>query len=246
MNIKLLFLTCLTIISLCSSSFAQSNLPDKIIPFTYNLVITYQKGLYGLKESGAEGKEIIPAKYSSYTIHDFDTSLGISVVEFAGNKLASKYFTSGKKEITGAVFTELVQAYNFKKNIAASTTTNNYLPDTAASLSSIKADSVNDNVTFAKVQTDPWFRSEQKDAATYIKEQINKTKKTSTVKDKGFVTISFVVEKNGSISTPSVTNSSSKELSKLSLDILQKMPDWQPAVQGGRAVRALHKISFEW
>ncbi|MCG2615276.1 energy transducer TonB [Terrimonas sp. NA20] len=245
MNIKHLLIASLAIVTLNLSSLAQSYLPDRIIPFTYDLVVQYKKGLYGLKEAGAEGKEMLPAKYHSYTIHDFNTSLGISVIEFNGTKLATKYFTSGRKEITDSIYKELVHAHNFKEQIAGTVSTRNSSPDTDTSNSSA-SDSVAENATFAKVQTDPWFRSGQKDAATYINEEINNAKKNSPVKDKGVVTISFVVEKDGSISAPSVTKSSSDELSKLSLGILQKMPVWQPAVQGGRAVRALHKLSFEW
>ncbi|MET0466947.1 MAG: energy transducer TonB [Chitinophagaceae bacterium] len=245
MTIKHLLTASLAITTLSLSSFAQSYLPDKIIPFTYDLVIQYKKGLYGLKEAGPEGKEILPVKYHSYTIHDFDKTLAVSVIEFNGTKLATKYFTSGRKEITASMYKELVHAHNFKEQIAGTVTMRNASPDTITANSSA-ADSVAENATLAKVQTDPWFRSGQKDATTYIKEEINNAKKNSLVKDSGLVTISFVVEKDGSISAPSVTKSSSEELSKLSLGIIQKMPVWQPAVQGGSAVRALHKLSFEW
>ncbi len=235
--------TSILVFSFCS--FAQKNLPDKIIPFTYNLLITYQKGLYGLKETGSEGKEIIPAKYSSYTIHDFDKTLAISVIEFNGNKLPKKYITSGKKEITDEEYMEIVRAHTFKVRIS----TNPYssydsVPKTASEVT--VADSLDDNVTFQKVITAPWFRFENQDAVTYIKSQINKSRDSLKLKDKGLVTISFIVEKDGTVSTPAVIVNPSEKLSKLSLDILQRMPKWQPAVQGGRAVRDRQKLDFEW
>jgi hypothetical protein len=102
------------------------------------------------------------------------------------------------------------------------------------------------NLTFEKVETGTWFRTGDKNAALYISEEINKAKRSSKIKETGLVTLSFIIEKNGSISSTTVKNSSSEKLTKLSLDILAKMPKWKPALQGGKQVRMMHKLNFQW
>lgn len=48
--------------------------------------------------------------------------------------------------------------------------------------------------------------------------------------------IYFVVEKNGSIDDVKVVEGASDELNKLAADLITKMPNWTPGMQGGKAI----------
>ena len=58
----------------------------------------------------------------------------------------------------------------------------------------------------------------------------------------GLVTVSFVVEKDGSISGAKVIRSVDPSLDKEALRIIRSMPRWTPGKQDGKPVRVKYTI----
>ena len=58
----------------------------------------------------------------------------------------------------------------------------------------------------------------------------------------GRVTLSFVVERDGSIAQIEVMRSPAEELSKESIRVVQTMPKWKPGKQRGKAVRVKYVL----
>ena len=54
----------------------------------------------------------------------------------------------------------------------------------------------------------------------------------------GRVTVSFVVERDGSIVDVQVLRSPNEHLSEEAVRVVKLMPKWEPAKQGNRAVRS--------
>ena len=58
----------------------------------------------------------------------------------------------------------------------------------------------------------------------------------------GLVIVSFVVEKDGSISGAKVKRSVDPSLDKEALRIIRSMPRWTPGKQGGKPVRVKYTV----
>lgn len=63
---------------------------------------------------------------------------------------------------------------------------------------------------------------------------------------KGLVVVSFIVEKDGSISSPQVVRSADKGLDQEALRVVQNMPTWIPGKQKGIPVRVQFNIPFRF
>jgi protein TonB len=60
--------------------------------------------------------------------------------------------------------------------------------------------------------------------------------------EKGRVVVSFIVEKDGSITDPKIKSSVSPSIDGEALRVIMTMPKWNPAVKNGKTVRTRRQI----
>ena len=58
----------------------------------------------------------------------------------------------------------------------------------------------------------------------------------------GRVVVRFIVEKDGSVSNPEISNSVDKDLDKEAMRLVNKMPKWQPAKKNGLPARSYYNL----
>ena len=67
------------------------------------------------------------------------------------------------------------------------------------------------------------------------------------MKEKGVVIIQFIVEKDGSISSPTIARSFKAELDTLSLNLVSNMPKWIPGeADNGNKVRCKYSVPIQF
>ncbi|HYF31248.1 MAG TPA: energy transducer TonB [Chitinophagaceae bacterium] len=83
--------------------------------------------------------------------------------------------------------------------------------------------------------------------ARYLSENLRYPKEAVRKKIEGAVTISFIVSKEGKITDVTVVKSAHPLLDKEALRLIQNSPNWTPAEQGGRPVKAYKRqtITFK-
>jgi outer membrane receptor for Fe3+-dicitrate len=111
--------------------------------------------------------------------------------------------------------------------------------------------SVDDNSpVFNEVEIAPKFPGGEAAMNDYVKKQVKANEQfAGNKKDfSGSCAIRFIVDKYGKLSNYAVVNSTATTNSKLAslvIEILQKGPSWNPALQNGNKVRAFHEIVFK-
>jgi len=78
----------------------------------------------------------------------------------------------------------------------------------------------------------------------FMKYMIKYTNHQYNSSDAGKVTLSFVVEKDGSLTEPKIVHSLNTEADGITIQVLKDYNQkWKPAVQNGQPVRVLYTIS---
>ena len=88
----------------------------------------------------------------------------------------------------------------------------------------------------------PSFRGGQKALMAYLAENVQYPKDMEDTCAQGRVVVSFVVERDGSITEPKVVSSVSQALDKEALRVVNAMPKWMPGKQNGNAVRVKYVL----
>ncbi len=109
----------------------------------------------------------------------------------------------------------------------------------------VKQDTVskleNNNVSFGGAGIDPRFPGGEDALKAFLNKNLH-----ATTNVKGRVMVSFVVEKDGSLTGFMVLKGLGKEADVEAIRVLKAMPDWQPAIQSGHVVRVAYvmPVSF--
>jgi protein TonB len=82
--------------------------------------------------------------------------------------------------------------------------------------------------------------------AKWLHENLTYPENASKMRDQGKVFLSFVVEKDGSITNLKVERGISKDLDQEAKRVVSKMPNWMPGESKGRAVRARCRIPINF
>lgn len=93
---------------------------------------------------------------------------------------------------------------------------------------------------YTSVETVPKFPGGMQKFYEYISENLKTEKFTDDYAGK--VIVSFVVERDGSLTDIKVARSVSAAADAFALKLLKKSPKWQPGTQGGRAVRVAYAV----
>jgi len=95
---------------------------------------------------------------------------------------------------------------------------------------------------YTAVQTPPAFPGGPDAFTAYITKNIRYPKIAEQNKTKGRVIVSFVVEKDGTLSNFKVVRGISKELNEEALRVLSTSPAWKPGMQNNEAVRVQYTV----
>jgi TonB-dependent SusC/RagA subfamily outer membrane receptor len=106
-----------------------------------------------------------------------------------------------------------------------------------------------DSKLFTQVEILPKFPSGEDAMYNYIKKQVSSNEIFLKEKNtfSGNCTVRFIVDKYGRLSNFSVENTpapANNKLAQLVIEILQKGPAWNPALQNGNKVKAVREITF--
>ena len=116
-----------------------------------------------------------------------------------------------------------------------------FLYNCSAQTDTIKRVSVNDlNKTFARVVKEAQFPGGQRGWITFLQENLEYPAKARRKKIEGTVVVTFMINKDGTISDIQVA-SGPEELREAATNVIKKSPNWIPASQDGKKVRSYKK-----
>ncbi len=96
---------------------------------------------------------------------------------------------------------------------------------------------------FIRVEEMPEF---QGNLMNWLHENIKYPASAQQKKTEGKVVVSFIIEKDGSVSEAKITKSVSPELDKEALRLINSMPKWKPGKQRGQFVRVSYTLPIEF
>ena len=99
-----------------------------------------------------------------------------------------------------------------------------------------------DNTVFISVEQMPEFPGGKNAMMEYIQKKLVYPSAAVQNGVQGRVVVSFIIEKDGSISNTTVLKGVDSHLDKEALRIIKSMPKWKPAMQSGKYVR--YKYTF--
>ena len=99
-----------------------------------------------------------------------------------------------------------------------------------------------DGKIYTVVNQQPDFPGGEAAIMAFIKKNLKYPASASENGIQGRVTLSFVVEKDGSISNIEILRSPAEELSQEAIRIVKSMPKWKPGVLKGEKVRVKYVL----
>jgi len=109
------------------------------------------------------------------------------------------------------------------------------------SISQIKAQDV-----YRKVDVMPEFVGGQTALNQFITQNITWPKASNDAVKEGTVYVTFIVEKDGSITQIKAVKSIGESFEKEAENVVKKMPKWTPGKNGGQAVRVMLSLPIEF
>jgi len=103
---------------------------------------------------------------------------------------------------------------------------------------------VDPNQVFAAVEVEPHFKGRAGAFNTFLASIIKFPAVDRTNGTQGKVIVTFVVEKDGSLSDIKALRSPSRTMADAAIEAIQQSPKWVPGIQNGRPVRVQYTISF--
>lgn len=95
---------------------------------------------------------------------------------------------------------------------------------------------------FVVVEKQPEFPGGQDQLMKFLSQNIKYPVKAQEKKMQGRTVVSYVVEKDGSISDVQIVRSSSKLLDEEAIRVVKQMPRWKPGMQDGEKVRVRYTL----
>lgn len=173
---------------------------------------------------------------SSATISNSKT---ISIV----NKKAEQVFLAPASAIPAAVLSDSIKAHN---NASGSTDVINYTGKMEAPSSAVDTVPAKRNIVFTSVEKVPEFPGGLEAFSRYLGRNIRYPAVDRENGVQGRVIISFVVEKDGSLSDIHVTRGVAEAIDKEALRVMAASPTWKPGLQNGKRVRVLYSVPISF
>ena len=102
------------------------------------------------------------------------------------------------------------------------------------------------SVVFEVVEQMPKFPGGDAALMQFLSSTIKYPKDAMEQKKQGRVLVTFVVEKDGSVSDTKIVKSVSPSLDEEALRVINAMPKWEPGMQKGKAVRVKYTIPISF
>lgn len=99
---------------------------------------------------------------------------------------------------------------------------------------------------FQTVKKSPQFSDGTAAMMKFIDENIQYPEDPAEVYIEGQVAFKFVVEKDGSISNPTIVRGRTESLNNEAIRIVSSMPKWIPGELGGKAVRSYYTTNINF
>ncbi len=96
--------------------------------------------------------------------------------------------------------------------------------------------------TFTVVEDMPKFPGGEKELMNFLTSNLKYPRKAMEDSIQGRVICSFIIEKDGSVVEPNIIRGVTTELDEAALEIISKMPKWEPGRQRGEAVRVKYTL----
>lgn len=109
-----------------------------------------------------------------------------------------------------------------------------------------KPATVDDDEVYTVTERCAEFPGGTKALTAWLGEHLHYPEEAWKAKVQGRVVVSFIVEKDGSISSPQIMRSVSPALDAEALRVIGEMPAWIPGKKGGKAVRSRYLLPVEF
>lgn len=103
-----------------------------------------------------------------------------------------------------------------------------------------------DEEIYQVVENDPEFENGMEGLYQYLATNIVYPPDAREEKVSGKVLVSFVIEKDGSVSNVKVLRSPDERLSREAERVIKAMPKWKPGRQGGKKVRVQYALPIQF
>jgi periplasmic protein TonB len=143
--------------------------------------------------------------------------------------------------------TEDLNEIKLVSDTATATDTTLIKDNTTANADSLNGNSSGGNgsdtgIVFTRVQEIPTYPGGEEARKKFIKEHFNYTSVGQNIKIEGVVWISFIVEKDGSLSAIKVLNGIGAACDGEVINVVKQMPKWNPGKRNGLPVRVILKM----
>jgi TonB-dependent SusC/RagA subfamily outer membrane receptor len=228
--VKLLIVTLLILVT--NISFAHSNLPGKSVPYIFDTVPVKLDA--GTKAIDSNILIVLDDKVLG-TIREIkdlsniispDSIKSINILK--DTAAFTRYGAKGKNGV--------IEIYT--KKALKSQVNELYLEE-------IKED---DNKVFEKVEVEASFKGGEREWRKYLERNLdpNVPVKNGCKPGEYTVVIQFIVDKEGSVSDVRALTNHGFGMEEEAMRIIKKGPDWVPAIQNGRQVKAYRKQRFSF
>jgi len=112
--------------------------------------------------------------------------------------------------------------------------------------SEIKIDSIQNEKTYLKVEEMPYFPGGEKALKKYISKNLSYPKQEKESKVSGKVYVSFIIEKDGSITDIKVLRGLKYYFDKEAIRLVRNMPNWIPGIQSGEKAKVQYVLPIEF
>lgn len=106
----------------------------------------------------------------------------------------------------------------------------------------VTTETVDDDIVIYKVEKQAEFKGGQQALINYLRDNIKYSEKALEAGIQGRVMVRFVVTKEGKVSRAEVTLSIHPWLDEEALRVVNGMPDWIPAENGGKKVNSYYTL----
>jgi len=115
-----------------------------------------------------------------------------------------------------------------------------------SNLNEVKKDSIQNNSTLLSIEYPPKFPGGLLSFYRYIGESVKYPKTAIKNKTEGKVIVSFVIEKDGSVTDATIKQGLTPETDAEAIRVIESSPRWEPGYQNGKAVRVKYNFSVNF
>ena len=142
------------------------------------------------------------------------------------------------KEVSGVVEENVVGEDNVGDSDASSSSETN----TANASSTIAVDSNDNPLGFQEVESLPEFPGGMSELVQWLTKTLKYPLSAQNAKIEGTVLVAFIINTDGTITTPKIVTSVCDELDNEALRVIRMMPKWQPGKDHGKPCRTYFRI----